>query len=462
MAAIAAQRERGRRTIPPRDAIVRVPIIPVERRLPGNIKYGRLHLGVGPHGIRVRTDDGEEYFAYGGDFGDIPNDGHCVCDGLIFPDRVPSPGLIEYKKIIEPVVVEAVDLAAGSFKITNRYDFLSLEHLKMSWSITADGSIVRSGSLPLPSVPAKESTEFQVQYDTTGISGECYLNISFTLASDEVWAQHGHEIAWAQFALPAEIRRHVISPDRLPLDISERGNLITVAGADFELVFDRIHAVIAGWTSNGLELIKSGPKLNFWRATTDNDRGWGYAPDWRKAGLYDLQHRTDSVEWERLRPGTVKVTMHTRIAPPVYDQSFECKYVYTIYGTGHILIDVVAEPKLEWPDTLPRVGLQMGIPSEFERVSWFGRGPGESYADTKEASRFGLYTAGIDDLLYSLHLPAGKWQSHGCKLGYASEQAGTRSAYRRSSENRLQCPSFHNDGPGQRPAHLRFEAGMTL
>ncbi len=108
------------------------------------------------HGIRMVDEDGTEWYAYGGDFGDEPNDTNFVCDGLVFPDRTPSPGLIEYKKYCEPVAVEAVDASKGLLRVTNRYDFVSLEHLAVQWSLLEDGKAVQGGQLPSPNIPARQ------------------------------------------------------------------------------------------------------------------------------------------------------------------------------------------------------------------------------------------------------------------------------------------------------------------
>jgi beta-galactosidase/beta-glucuronidase len=354
------------------------------------------------HGIRARTDDGREYFAYGGDFGDYPNDGNFVCDGLVFPDRVPSPGLTEYKKVIEPVKVDAIDLAAGRFRITNRHDFRSLDYLHLSWSVEIDGEVVQSASVPMPDVPAHESGEITVPYkQPTAASADCYLTLSFTLAADQTWAERGHEVAWAQFKLaPGAITtpRVVKVTDFQPIAVEERGNDILIKGAGFEIVFDCVHAVLSDWWSDGRKLIKSGPRLNFWRATTDNDRSWTNAKPWRDAGLPNLRHRTDGVEVTQLAPGVARIAARVRIAPPIHGRAFECDYTYTIHGNGDLLIETHGVPRGDWPDTLPRIGLQMTIPRSLDRVSWFGRGPGESYPDTKQAGRFGLHARTVDEL----------------------------------------------------------------
>ena len=355
------------------------------------------------HGIRRRTPDGKEYFAYGGDFGDQPNDGNFVIDGLVFPDRTPSPGLTEYKKVLEPVLVEALDVASGKIKITNRYDLISLDHLRLDWSIEADGVVIQAGTLPTPKVEAGANQVITIPFSppspTAGI--EYWLNIRFLLASDALWASVGHEVAWAQFQLPVKAEAIPAVPSGGRLSCKKDGNLLCVEGRDFALAFDTAWGMISDWTCAGRRLLTKGPKLNFWRATTDNDRaGWG--PErcdhiWREACLHLMQQRIDQVEHEALGRDTVRIRVKARVAAPVHARAYLCQYTYTIHG-GEVVIEVQGLPQGEWPIMLPRIGLQLAIPQDLDQVSWFGCGPSESYPDSKQAARVGLFRRTVDEL----------------------------------------------------------------
>lgn len=370
-------------------------------------KYPRLQGGFiwewADHGIRCHTTDGTEYFAYGGDFGDVPNDGNLICDGLVFPDRVPSPGLIEYKKIIEPVKVEAIDLGAGRFRIKNRYDFRSLDHLGLNWCIETDGEVTANGTVPIPHVEAGESVEMSIQYALPKESPfvASYFTLSFTLVEDEVWGDRGHQVAWSQFRLPVEVAavKRLATDDMPPLSIERTGTLLLVHGNDFELTFDRVRARIADWSAQGLRIMKAGPRLNFWRATTDNDaRGWSNLSPWYASGLQHLQHRVEQVEFEQVSDSAAIIRADVRIAPPGSARCFKCEYIYTIHGSGELIVEAHGIPEGDWPETLPRIGLQMVLPKRQEHVTWFGRGPGESYPDSKQAGRFGRYEMAVDEL----------------------------------------------------------------
>lgn len=357
------------------------------------------------HGIRRRTADGREYFAYGGDFGDEPNDGNFVCDGLVFPDRQPSPGLIELKKIIEPVQVDAVDLAAGKVTLHNRYDFANLNCFTLAWTVMVDGVPVQAGLMQAPSVPGRKRKTITIPYALPKhiVPGAvCHLNLSFRLAAETPWAASGCELAWAQFVLPVKAPRALPrkAADMTPVAFEESETGICVKGADFVFSFDKVRAIISSWNHAKQPVLKTGPRLNFWRATTDNDRSWTNAKPWRDAGLHWLQHRTVGVEVEPLADGrALRIRAKVRIAPPVKGHGFLCDYIYTLYGNGEMLLEVSGEPQGQWPDiTLPRIGLEMALPLARDQVDWFGRGPGESYIDTKQANRFGLWKAGVDEL----------------------------------------------------------------
>ncbi len=362
------------------------------------------------HGIRQHTPDGHEYFAYGGDFGDEPNDGNFVIDGLVSADRVPSPGLIEYKKVIEPVRCELLDAKAGLLRITNRYDFISLSHLSCSWSLLREGVIVQQGALPLPAIPAQQSATVQVPFALPADhdSYDYWLNLDFTLAFDTRWAQRCHEIATAQFQLSSAATTRPIDLQSLPtLQCREEGTSLIIQGPEMEIRFNTVYGTLSSWIHNGLSLIDSGPQLTFWRATTDNDRGFSDdAGTWKSYGLHQLKQRIDRVHWEILDAGrAVHIVVSARIAPPIKSWGIDCIYDYTIYGTGAVALSIKGIPTQDGPRTLPRIGLELHLPEQFELVTWYGRGPGESYIDTHQANRVGLYTKTVDELFTPYTFP---------------------------------------------------------
>ena len=351
------------------------------------------------HGIRRRLPDGREYFVYGGDFGDEPNDGNFVIDGLLFPDRTPSPGLLELKKVIEPLVVAVRDITRGQFTLTNRYDFLGLDHVSLSWDIEADGIITASGKGEVPEVLPGKSADLTLALPLRPVNDdgpEYWLNMRFVLAAGTAWAPEGHEVAWAQFRFPAGARH---APTRTaaaaPLRAEKHGARLELRGSGLKVDLDLVTGRLTGWEHRGNRIALLGPRLTFWRATTDNDRaGWGPSRDalqWTGMGINRLQHRIDDVKWEMRADGTAQVKVRARIAPAVFAFGIEAEYLYTISGTGTIHLDVAGKPVGPLPETLPRIGLQMHLDDSLQRVEWFGLGPHESYADSRTSVRVGRY-----------------------------------------------------------------------
>lgn len=361
------------------------------------------------HGIRRFADDGREYFAYGGDFGDAPHDSNFVIDGLLMPDRTPSPALAEYRKVIEPVQVEAADLRYGQIKITNRYDFLSLDHLQASWSVTSEGRVIGGGVIPGLGLKPGESRIVTVPVDLDRVTGsDGWLNVRFTLAADTAWAKAGFEVAWAQLELPVA-RKPAVSVSLSgcrPLEVRETSDELVIGGDAFRLIWDKRSGRLQEWTHLGRSLLCRGPRLNLWRAPIDNDlwaqEHWKEIPsivEWKQYGLHWMQHRLDGFGHVLADDGlSAEIRVVTRVAPPVLPWGIRTTYTYTLYASGDLFVRVRGEIQGTPPATFPRIGLRLEIPGAYDRVTWYGRGPGESYADSREANPVGLWKKTVDEL----------------------------------------------------------------
>ena len=358
------------------------------------------------HGIRRRTDTGREWFAYGGDFGDEPNDANFCLDGLLFPDRQPYPGLLEYKKVLEPVRAAPVDLAKGSLRILNQYDFLSLEHLRASWEFRRDGEILGGGELPLPALAAHGEMPLTVPLpQPLPVAGaEYWLNIRFTLVEEQIWARLGHEVAWAQFKIPVEMPAppSLRSSTRPPLRCDESDDAIMIKGDDFRLVFDKNRGVLDAWEHRGIPLLAAGPTVHIWRPPTDNDEvpgiAWGerIGKKWRLAGLDRLVPRVREVMISAASRHYVSVRVQASLGACSLAPGFQTVMEYTVYGSGDLIIDTEVSPRTDLP-YLPRMGLQLRLPGEFDRLAWYGRGPHECYPDRQESAAVGVYEGLVEE-----------------------------------------------------------------
>ena len=251
------------------------------------------------------------------------------------------------------------------------------------------------------------------------------------LAADEPWAPAGHEVAWGQVAMRRRRRvngghsEHARGAGEAasspPAAIAAPRR--TGAGAAIELgpgVFDAATGVLARLG----DLALRGPRLDLWRAPTDNDEGY-HGPEqlaavWRAHGLDRLRHRTISVKVDRS-----ELVVRTRVAPAASDLGFAATYRWTAED-GALALALEVVPDRRWDFPLPRLGVRLAIPAGPDRVEWFGRGPGEAYPDSRLAARVGRFTASVAELQTPYVMPAGERQPHRGPLGADRRPADRR------------------------------------
>ncbi len=365
-------------------------------------------------GIRQVTADGVEWFAYGGDFGDKPNDANFCCNGLVSPDRVPHPGLWELKKAQEPVLIEAVDLKHAKLSFTNRYAFSDLSHLVAFWAVEADGRVVQSGRLSRLEAPPGGSVHcaipFRLPEPRPGV--EYWLTLRLALATDTPWAARGHEVARAQFLLPVSAPIVQVETKGMPaISTEEDAGILKVHGPDFAIAFDRASGRMQGWAYRGRPVVRSGPQLNLWRAPTDNDLR-RMAGIWREAGLDRLAERCTGLTVQQLGPQVVRLLVETAAAAPGQDPVATSRFTYTIYGSGDVIVEHAVD-LVEGLPPLPRVGVKLTLPPACQQFSWYGRGPHETYSDRLLSGHVSVYRSTVDGEF----VPYVKPQEHGNKTG---------------------------------------------
>ncbi|MDF1515671.1 MAG: glycoside hydrolase family 2 TIM barrel-domain containing protein, partial [Anaerolineae bacterium] len=348
-------------------------------------------------GIRQTTGAGEDWFAYGGDFGDSPNDGDFCINGLIWPDRKAHPALWELKKQHEPVKVEEIDLYSSQLLVTNSYAFTDLNHLDIVWDIKADGIVVQNGHLDNLELPPGSSEPITVPYDSEKpvLNAENWLMLHFVLKEATALLPQGYEIAWAQFLLPQPQKQETVleQVDALPaipeLDLDENATEIRISSPEFSLVFDREDGYISEWRYQDQPVISAGPALNLWRAPTDNDDK-RMAGLWRDAGLETLREEVSQVEVLQAGPQKIIVTIEKTSSVP----GISACYTYTVYGRGDIEITHDVRLDGDFPP-LPRVGIALELPAEQQQMTWYGRGPHENYVDRKSGAAIDVYTTTV-------------------------------------------------------------------
>lgn len=351
-------------------------------------------------GILTTDENGEKYWAYGGDFGEegVPSDGNFCINGLTWPDRTPKPGLIEVKKVYQYVGFDPIDLSNGLIRIRNKYDFTSLSFFNLEWEVAADGHALQSGNIPLPDI--KPGEEMDISIPMTKIlpeSGtEYFLNLRVTRSDEWNLVPEGHLYAYSQFRLPLEKIKTPLVTGALPmLQTTTNGNNLEIGGADLKVVFDLEKGRMTSFSFGGKDLVLKGPEPDFWRPPTDNDYGYGMdrrLAVWKKAGERSTITKVDIRQPEL---GKVVIVFRYDITDPDAKKIAGYSSVYTILGSGDILITNSLEKVSALIPEIPRMGMQMQLPEEFSNLKWFGRGPHENYSDRKTSALVGLYESTV-------------------------------------------------------------------
>lgn len=362
------------------------------------------------HGLRkIDPASGKDFYAYGGDFDDHPNDYNFVMDGLCFSDHTPAPGLLEYKKGIEPVQCEG--FVDGKLTIINRYDIVSLDHLNCECIVVGDGYRSSLGSVEIPSGISPHTTVVLNIPDFTipeMPGGEVFLQVDFTLKKSTAWAQSGHLVATSQIRLPAPTKMASFTKTlRIPY-LRETHMKLEISAATSTWTISLAEGRIISWKKNGIEIIHGGlgPEFDIHRAETDNDRRHD-GVDWIEKQIPVSRAYTKSVTWATFEPdSSVEVKVVTRYAPVVFSWCIDIETSYKFRSDGAFVISCKGSAwGRELPLTLPRIGLTMGIVGHLSNIQWFGRGPGESYKDKKLSQHFGNWSNSVDGLFIDYEFP---------------------------------------------------------
>lgn len=347
------------------------------------------------HGIRQVDARGRAHWAYGGDFGDVPNDANFCADGIVWPDREPHPALNELKFLAQPVRVEA--RSGGRFRIHNRYHFSSLERYRGEWELTVDGTRGKRGRLPPLNVGPQETMD--VTLDLPRSDGECFVTFRFFLRRATEWAPAGHEVAWQQLPLPGRTaktsRGRAIRP--APDGVLEAGRV----RARVDLEAGLLHELML----DGRNVLLEGPRLQLWRAPTDNDglpqvpsRQSGVLPRWLELGLDRLQPELVSA---RVVGSAVEV-VHEAVGVVTH------RHRYRLDAAGDLHVENVVELAAGIRD-VPRVGTVLSVIAGLECLEWYGRGPWEAYSDRLASTVVGRFESTVTDQYVPYILP----QEHG-------------------------------------------------
>ncbi len=367
-------------------------------------KYRRLQGGFlwewYDHGIYTE-EGGEAYYRYGGNYGDFPTNGNFCIDGLLMPDRTPSPALLEYKQVIAPIEVRRAEGNQRELQLRNYHDFLTLEKFYIRWELVAEDQVLQEGRLDHMTAQPHETERVIVPFAPflPEANTDYYLNITVCRKEATNYAEAGHEISRVQF--PVDICYDVLEERPLgkALKVSEAEGILTVKNDAVTVRFHKVFGKLLGISVQGREFLSDGPQMTVYRATIDNDMY--KKEDWMNK--YFIQKSGEQTEYFRYEAEQDKVVVSIGKYFGCYNQSwgFECDYEYTVYSCGQVKVKLhgraIQNGKLE-PPFLPRIGVVMKGNKELQNAVWYGRGPGENYADSKEAGLMGIYFSSVDEM----------------------------------------------------------------
>lgn len=375
------------------------------------------------------TKTGERYLAYGGDFGDTPNDGQFVMNGIIFGDMTPKPQYFEVKKVYQYIGVKAVDMKKGRIEIFNKNYFTPLTDYVMEWSLYENGKKIQNSNVfggPRNIVGPRERQEYTIPYDYDKLNpqSEYFVTVQFTLAADKPWARAGYVQAEEQLAVKAAGEKPLISTvakDAPELTKTETAgeNIQTIKGENFEARFDMTTGTLYSLTYGGQKVITdgNGPKLDAFRAFTNNDN-WFYT-QWYERGLHNLKHKVLSSQQFKGKDGCQVLSFTVESQAPnaarihggtssgrnrieeltnrpfgTDDFKFITNQIWTIYKDGSIELEAAITSNMQ-NLVLPRLGYLMRVPQQLNRFTYYGRGPVENYADRKTGQFIAEYQSTV-------------------------------------------------------------------
>ncbi len=364
------------------------------------------------HAVEIELENGEKGYIYGGDSGEFPHDGNFCCDGLVFPDRTPSTGLLEYKKVIEPLKIECKNVKEGIFEFTNRFDFTDLAEFDFCYKLVRDRDVIECKSFKLDLSP-HETKEIRLDYSIPDDAEfGAYIEIYMNAAKDLAYCNAGYNIAWEQFEIPVNIIEQE-KTECMPVEVGEGKRYISVKADSYSYKLDIAKGMPVSLSINGKECLERDADIVIWRAMLDNDVY--QKPIWVNEHFNKtyFKPRTHSVKADEKECRIIfngVIGANSRL--PVFEADIE--YILTSNGMK-VKIHAVKNDKLKGMnrssseetdldlnlktdiDEIPRFAMRFPLKAEYEKLEYFGRGDRECYVDYKAHSKMGVWQSTVTD-----------------------------------------------------------------
>lgn len=355
-------------------------------------------------GLVKHTDDGKKYWAYGGDYGpaDIPSDRNFCMNGLVNPDRTLHPSIYEVKKVYQNIDFEAVPFDNATIKVTNKYNFISLEDFELQWEMLENGQVISSG-ISKPGAIAPGTTQ-KIPFYLNGWKkkeqSEYFLNVYAVLKEDWGLIKAGTVMASEQFNIGDDYNLQ-IKESRLPVQVLQSDESYVVGGDRFVAQFDIESGTLYSYTYKDEELLAAPLQPDFWKAPNDNDHGFNMV---KELGVWRHVMENAKVEDSRLsRVGSMQAEVFFRLFLPDVESYINLSYI--VSGDGQITVNYAFVAGDKPLPMLPRIGLKMAIQPAYQQLEWYGRGPWENYPDRNSAAFIGNYASTVKEQYFSYASP---------------------------------------------------------
>lgn len=340
-----------------------------------------------------KDENNRDIWAFGGDLGyvGVVNDSNFCSNGLVAADRTLHPHIFEVKKVMQYIHFEPVQFSKNQIRVTNRHDFINLNKYYLQWTIECDGEIIQKGTMDFPLLPAGKTTIITLPIQTLPNNGrEYFLTLRVFTKEAEALVPKGHEVAVEQWQLPTiEVTPNII-PTQGSLIVEQNTENVILTGKEFKLSFSKQNGQITDLSYKGKNRIKEGLQPNFWRPMTDNDiptNHWERCATWEHAGK-NAKLQTLNVKEEQAYT-TITATYLME------EQDSQLEMTYKVRADGIIQVTMHFIPGQKALSEIPRLGMYMVLPAEYEMMTWLGRGPHENYADRKTSALIGQYQASV-------------------------------------------------------------------
>ena len=356
------------------------------------------------------TPDNRPIYRYGGDFGEFPHDGNFCMDGLVYPDRTPHTGLLEYKNVIRPIRARRAEGKADTFILHNYLDFTNAEDfLTVSYEISQDGEVLYGGELELPHLPPHGEAEVVLPALPEG--GVCTLLLSYATKAAGDFCTAGHALGFDEIVLHDE-PFFLDAPAEGPVELEETGDAVVLTGEKFRYVFNKHTGLFDSLVWQNRNYLEKPMGWNLYRAPTDNDQYIRH--QWELAGYHRPTVKVYGTQVSRLENGGACVTCQLSIAALTVSPFLRVEAQWAIDAQGRMdaSLDCRRDGRFPW---LPRFGVRLFLPRDFASVEYFGYGPYESYQDKHQASHLGVYAQAVDAMHEDYLKPQENSSHWGCR-----------------------------------------------